>query len=544
APFAVESSVTLTPATLLLLGGSLAALGLSAERRFSPLEVGAGTGLAAAAAGPAGLGLLAGELVAERRNAARRLPWILLSGGLVLALAAPGVLRSFPHFPGPSLAVDAKSPLLDAIVTIARTAGPLVLVLAIAGKLSLLRSRRATTSAILLAAGATFLIPVVRHTTSAPVLAGTLPFVFLLAGTGAATGLLGRAVAGVALVIATFGTGQLLASGLVPGPRDAAADWARRHVGAYEVVLVEGEPLAVGTVAGAREADELVREGALTAERRDEYVGNGKVFQPRPLPAPATEGSEATLFYDPNVAQFFRWMILEVPPPLPEDRSPTPEERARTEFHRYFTETWNVVERFERGLSRSPELVAVARPEGFTDLDRDRLAPLNSILHGPETSACRDTSRAFARWILDTGIAFRQVNESIAARRFLDLAAQLEPDAFEPVYQRALVALQRDDPSGARDDLLTALSRDPTSGGAHYNFGTVLEAEGDYDGAVTEYLAAISFLDDPAPAHARLGRLLALAGRPDEARGQLEALRRLAPDSDEVHSLESLLSAP
>jgi hypothetical protein len=89
--------------------------------------------------------------------------------------------------------------------------------------------------------------------------------------------------------------------------------------------------------------------------------------------------------------------------------------------------------------------------------------------------------------------------------------------------------------------MLAALDRDPRHGGAHFNLGTLLELEGDVRGAETEYRAAIVDLEDPVPAHVRLGELLAAQGRLDEARAELDVVRRLRPDGEERRILEESL---
>jgi tetratricopeptide (TPR) repeat protein len=286
-----------------------------------------------------------------------------------------------------------------------------------------------------------------------------------------------------------------------------------------------------------------VDEGALPESRVDEYAPAGKVFQPVPLPASGATGLEAALFYDPNIAQFFRWIVLrDLPAPRPDD----PDElvRTRSVFHDYFREDWEVAARFDPGLSRGPGITVIRRPEGFEEVDRARLVPLVGVLDGPVLEETRQESRRFQEWIRSAGIAFRQVNDLVPALRFLDQAVHRDPQDVEARYQRALVLLQAERPDLAKSDLLEALAHDPYRGGIHYNLGTILEQEGDLTGAFTEYEAAIRYLDDPAPAHARLGALLVRLGREAEAREHLETLRRIAPGSASEELLRSVLGSP
>jgi tetratricopeptide (TPR) repeat protein len=171
------------------------------------------------------------------------------------------------------------------------------------------------------------------------------------------------------------------------------------------------------------------------------------------------------------------------------------------------------------------------RPDGW-ELPLDELGPVISRLAGPDVSAVRDTSTAYTHWLVDGGAALRVSGDLGGARKLLAAAAEHAPDDPEAHYELGLVHLFTGRLDDAKASLLQALSADPFHGETHYNLGLVLEREGDLDGAETEYRAAALSLVDPVPAHARLGALLARRGRFEEARDQLETIRRLAPGGD------------
>jgi tetratricopeptide (TPR) repeat protein len=309
-----------------------------------------------------------------------------------------------------------------------------------------------------------------------------------------------------------------------------------------EVLLVEAGGPRLPSVEGFREAEALLAEGALDPARAARYAPAGKVFQPVPLPAPGTRGLEAALCYDPNLAQFFRWIVLG--DPEPDWREDPDLVTARTVFHDYFTQDWETVARFGPGISRRPGVTVLRRRDDYAQLDRSRLTGLAGIVDTEPANELRAGSETYLEWVTAAGTAFRQVNELIPAGRFLDFATRLDSTRVEPRYQHALVELQRGDLAMAKERLLGALMLDTGHGGLLYNLGTVLEAEGELDGAAIQYAAAILYLDDPTPAHARLGALLVQFGRADEAREHLEAIRRLAPGSEAEQHLEELLGPP
>ena len=549
-PFALGSSFTLGPAALLLLGGSAALAGLTRAARGEggALATGAGAGLALAAGGGGGLGLLAAIPFAREDSPRRTAAWLVLalvSGAAVFAVLSPASIAGFPRLPGVATARPVDSPLLAAIGAVFLAAGPLAFGLAVIGKLDLMRRRTAGSWAVLVATGGAFLVPVLRHGSAVEPLAAALPGIFLLAGVAAAAPGLSVARRGAALVavaLALFGAGSFLVAGFVRRPTDAASEWIRRNVNASEVLLVEAGGPRLPSVEGVREARALTAEGALPPDRLARYAPAGKVFQPIPLPASGSIGLESALCYDPNLVQFFRWIVLS--DPISDWREATELATARSIFREYFEQDWETAARFDPGLSRRPGVTVLHRRADFTELDRTRLGGLAGVLGTEEATALRTGSEAYLEWITSAGTAFRQVNDLIAAERFLDFATLLDSTRVEPRYQYALVELQRENLPMAKERLFGVLMLDTEHGGALYNLGTVLEAEGELEGAAIQYAAAIPRMDDPSPAHARLGALLVRFGRPEEAREQLEAIRRLAPDSEAERHLEAILGSP
>jgi Flp pilus assembly protein TadD len=546
APGAVAGSTSAGAGGLLLLASSGTLLILSSGFTASPAR-GALGGIAiglATASGGGGAGLLLGLPWAVRVGAARRATAIaLLPAGMLLGLAAaPGALGRLPAFPsGPAgPPSDAASPLLAALLRLGEGAGVVGTLFALGGALRVAHRGEAGERAILAATAGSLLLAVLRSGPDPTALCVALPGVGLLAARAIAGAPSGRAFAGAAaLLAAALGTAGLLASRWAPTPQERAAAWIRGNVPANAPLLVEDPDVLVPTPAGLEALRALAAIGRVAAERVEEYAPSGKTLFPVPLGGGAAR--ERALWYDPNLAQFFPWMVLRER--IPDDGAEAELEAARRVFHEYFREAWTEAARFPSGLSRAAAVVVLSRPEGF-ELDRKRLAPLAPVLASRELQAVRDTSTAFTQWLREAGASLRAGGELAGARGFLDLAVTRDSTDAETWVQLALVHLARGRDEDAKADLVKGLELDPFHGGIHYHLGVVLESEGDPAGAETEYRAAITYLSDPRAAHARLGALLFARGDAAGARAELATLKSVDPFGDATRVLEELLGSP
>jgi tetratricopeptide (TPR) repeat protein len=304
--------------------------------------------------------------------------------------------------------------------------------------------------------------------------------------------------------------------------------------------------LTLPTPEGLRTRRKLVEAGKLPEEALEAYAPGGKVLRPVVLPgaprtaqlAPRIE-PERALLYDPKLLRYFPWIVFR---DLSEEVRASQETPARVvrESQDYFRQSWREAARFEdpRG---GPGLTVLERPNEFLFTPEKVEFPIK-ILTGFDMAAVRDTSEAFTEWVARSGEALRAVGSLRAARGFLRIASMRSPRDAEIQFQYALALLLDGRDERAKSQLLTALAIREDHGPAHYNLGNLLEKEGDLAGAEVEYRAAIQYLEDPVPAHARLGALLARRGDRDEAREELETIRRLAPGSEAERFLEEILA--
>jgi hypothetical protein len=497
------------------------------------------TARAASAVGGRLPGLTAGALLAAAPFALSHSGWLGAPGALVLAAA--GCLLHLVRFRSARSPWDLAgvaawalvgaaglawapltnvaragvvSPIVEALLESGRAGGWATLALAAAGAWFALRGT-APAERIVAVATASMLVVVLLREGPDPLSVGiALPGLAVLAGLALArVPVRSRALAlGIAGVV-TLGSSVLaIAASRGPGPAQAASEWVRRNVPNGAAVLV-GEP-----------------DLELPAF---DLASGAKGFQSIPLPPPGTSGDEADAFLDPDIAGRFAWLVLRDPP--------ASARALRRAFREFFEAEWETAARFgERAHPASPVTV-LRRPDSWKP-DSARAATFAS--RTARLSALRDTSSAFASWALAAGEAFRATGDIESAADMLELARGREGGNAEVWFEIGLTRLLERRFEEAMSALHRAIRVDPAHGPAHYNLGSLLEREGDLSGAETEYRAAIPRLADPTPAHTRLGVVLALRGSFEEARVELEAVRRLAPGSDaEAVLLEAITLA-
>jgi protein O-GlcNAc transferase len=77
----------------------------------------------------------------------------------------------------------------------------------------------------------------------------------------------------------------------------------------------------------------------------------------------------------------------------------------------------------------------------------------------------------------------------------------------------------------------------PNKALAHCNLGTALKAQGDMDGAIAEYRAALRLQPDNAMAHFDLGRALWTKGDREAAFEEFHTAHRLAPNEPTIREI-------
>lgn len=546
-PLALKECASAGPGSLRLLAAAgllwgAARLGPAAGRGAAVV---AGLwGALAVAVGGGGAGLLAGLLAGG----------LALSGWLVTAagalLLAPGIVPALLGLPAGARAAGDGSPLLAGLVLLGGALGWPALALAVPGKVGALTKTEngAGARAVVFATGGAFVAALLRQGAAADALTLALPGIAVLAGLAlGAIRVPGARRPAVALVVLVtlaapaVDAARYLSASIAPHPARGLAEWLKRNAPDGSVLLSEELPLPLPTPEGIEQMKALAAQGAVSPARLKEFLGDGRSFHVVPLPPALSDPKDAVLFYDPNLAARFRYLVLRDLPAADEPGDVIA--RTRRLFHDYFRRAYQPRGRFGARVAGEEPLSIYMRGDGF-ELDRDGLASIARILTSDEYRIRRDESRAFTDWALQAGTALLRGGDADGARAYLGMAVERDPELVEARYQYARALTLLDDLDHAKQELMAGMTRDPYHGGIHLHLGALLEQEGDVEGALTEYLAAIRQLEDPVPAHGRLGLLLARIGRTDEARGQLAELRATAPGAEVTRRLEALLGAP
>jgi hypothetical protein len=404
------------------------------------------------------------------------------------------------------------SPLLEGLRLSARGAGVVTFALAAAGALLALRPRPGAARAVLGTTLGLLVVALLRGGADRYALGVVLPGVVLLAAAAVARApaRLGRVALAAALVAACVGTVRTIAASRGRSPSRAAAEWTMRHVPTGSPVLVEDRGV---------ELPPFVPGGA------------AKGFHAVPLPGPDAGPEERPALYDPALAREFPWMVLRDPS--------ASASRASRDFHRFFAEEWTQAARFGADAYPATPVTVLRRPDGW-EPDSARVAEVEERLGA--LAAVRDTSTALTEWILRAGEALRGSGRLDGAGVLLAAALERRPDDAEILFEVGLTHLLKQEWDEAMYAMFDALRIDPHHGPAQYNLGTLLEREGDLNGAETAYRAAILYLDDPAPAHGRLGALLAKRGELNEARAELEIVQRIDPLGEDARLLKRAIA--
>jgi tetratricopeptide (TPR) repeat protein len=374
---------------------------------------------------------------------------------------------------------------------------------------------------VLLALGLGVAATLVRDGPDPDSLAIAIPGVALLAAFAAIEGIPARArfpAVALVLLVGVVGSADAIAARWARTPLDRAEDWIRTNVPPGAPVLIEADAV------------------------EEKTYFEGETHQVLELPARGSEGTEASLYYDPAYTRYFPWTVL---------RDLTESERraaddptlTRAAVHAWMQEAWNAAARFDSGRSRASGVTIFARPADLA-LEDESIRSIASRFEGSDLTAVRDTSRTLGDWLVRGGSILRSIGELEGARAFLQPAVARDSTNVEAQYQLGLVYLIAELDEQAKARFLVGMFYDPAHGGLHFNLAVLLEKEEDFEGAETEYRAAILLLEDPVPAHARLGALLARTGDYAGALEELTIIRQLAPGGEADTFLAELLGNP
>lgn len=554
-PLALSQGATAGPGALNLAvaAGLLCAVaGIRPRASFATRWAPALWGGAAVAAGGGGAGLLAGLLVVGTPLPA----WI--AGGLAGALLAPGAVAAFPMLPRGSFAFPAApppSPFLAGILVLASAVGWPGLAVAVPGKLLALARRddsRRAAHAVVYATGGAFVVALLRPGSTPADLCSALPGVALLAGIALASlrpiGALPwtpGVVRAVVLLVPAIGAWATVSSPWRGDALEETSEWIRFNAPSAATILSEEPRLDVPTKKGLAQLEALVADGRVGKERLEEYSLDGRVFGVLPLPPRTRRPLERALFYDPNLASHFSYLVLRDLPKTDDATSGKPEElrSARRLFHEYFRDRWHEAARFKASRRGEAGLTVLRRPDGF-EVDLKSLGELGVLLVSEPLEKLRRESARLTDWAMEAGLASLEEGNVDGARAYLGMVTERDPDRVDARYEFAKVLMLRGQMDRAKEELLAGMSLDPYDGRIHLQLGMVLEREGDVAGAITEYRAAVDHLDDPSVARARLGAILYRTGDTSGAREQLSELRASAPRSEATRTLEAVLSPP
>ncbi len=123
--------------------------------------------------------------------------------------------------------------------------------------------------------------------------------------------------------------------------------------------------------------------------------------------------------------------------------------------------------------------------------------------------------------------ALGRTNEALLHARRAEELTPLDPFTIADRGWHYLVAGRY---AEARESLDRALLLDSTRNDTRYLLGLLAETQGDYELAESHYRGVLDRAPDDVDALAALGRIHALAGRPDDARGVLARLDSLSAD--------------
>lgn len=140
----------------------------------------------------------------------------------------------------------------------------------------------------------------------------------------------------------------------------------------------------------------------------------------------------------------------------------------------------------------------------------------------------------------EMGVQYLRLNELAQADEALQSALRIEPEAYTPLLNRAIVLFHLKRFADSEPILRTALKAKPDSAVAHYFLGQVLANSGHFEEAVTELTTALD-LDEEKTNEGR--RVLAIIysskGERKKAADELEKYLKAAPAAPDSEKLKA-----
>ena len=144
--------------------------------------------------------------------------------------------------------------------------------------------------------------------------------------------------------------------------------------------------------------------------------------------------------------------------------------------------------------------------------------------------ALRAAQGESARDWFDHGVAL-EADDPNGARRAYERALQLDPELADAYINLGRLVHEGGDPAGAAEFYRAALARQADDSLTHYNLAVSLEDTRDFAAAIAHYSESVRINPHFADAHFNLGRLLEKTGRRNEAIQHLLIYRRLTHET-------------
>jgi tetratricopeptide (TPR) repeat protein len=193
---------------------------------------------------------------------------------------------------------------------------------------------------------------------------------------------------------------------------------------------------------------------------------------------------------------------------------------------------------------------AAARPTAKKAAGLSALAMLLACaaLTGNQVSHWRDSGTLFTRalattrdnWMAHNGLGYWLYEQKMydEAEAHLREASRLNPENFDVLFNRGLVATARGNHEEAQVFYQAVLLGQPENAEAHNNLGVALMNQGRLEESISHFEAALGNAPDQVQAHFNLARALGALGRPGPALGHYR--RVLALDADNTQARNEL----
>jgi len=139
-------------------------------------------------------------------------------------------------------------------------------------------------------------------------------------------------------------------------------------------------------------------------------------------------------------------------------------------------------------------------------------------------------------------VAYASLGRLDIAKQRLDAALATKPDYAPAQLADIRQRLAARDVASARSKIDALLSQNPANPDALLMKGGLLASEGDLDSALVQYQKAIEAKPTHIPAYTAVISLLIKTNKPDEAKKNLDALKKIAPKNAQSYFLDAQLN--